>query len=106
MTEEVAELVLDDNRDQTLALTIARAPVAADGQRARPIPRPARGGGLLDRALEHLPTDKQIAERQSLGIGLCAPEFAVMIAYTKSCDIDEILEHRPARRSGRSKRTC
>ena len=48
--------------------------------------------GLLDRQLEFLPTDKQIAERQSMGSGLRAPEFAVMIAYTKLADVDELLD--------------
>ncbi len=91
MTAEVAELVLDDNRDQTLALTIARhqaLPMVNVHARYLDL---LEAEGLLDRAMEHLPTDKQIAERQSLGSGLSAPEFAVMIAYTKSCDIDEIL---------------
>ena len=70
MTEEVAELVLDDNRDQTLALTIARhqsLPMVNVHARYLDL---LEAEGLLDRALEHLPTDKQIAERQSLGSGL------------------------------------
>ena len=37
---------------------------------------------------------------RALGSGLCAPEFAVMIAYTKNADIDRDARHRPARRSG------
>jgi glutamate dehydrogenase len=48
--------------------------------------------GYLDRELEFLPSDKQIAERHSAGSGLRAPEFAVMIAYTKNADVAEILE--------------
>jgi glutamate dehydrogenase len=48
--------------------------------------------GYLDRDLEFLPSDKQIAERQSAGSGLRAPEFAVMIAYTKNADVAEILD--------------
>jgi glutamate dehydrogenase len=48
--------------------------------------------GYLDRQLEFLPTDKQIAERQSAGSGLRAPEFAVMIAYTKNANFAELLE--------------
>jgi glutamate dehydrogenase len=45
----------------------------------------------LDRSLEFLPTDKQIAERQATGSGLRTPEFAVMIAYTKNANITEIM---------------
>ena len=43
--------------------------------------------GWLDRALEFLPTDKQIAERQAAGLGLTTPEFAVLLAYTKSANM-------------------
>ena len=41
--------------------------------------------------LEYLPTDKQIADRQASGIGLTTPEFAVLLAYTKTTNVDEIL---------------
>jgi glutamate dehydrogenase len=46
--------------------------------------------GWLNRALEFLPTDRQIAERQAAGAGLTTPEFAVLLAYTKTSDITEI----------------
>ena len=62
--------------------------------------------GWLDRGLEFLPTDKQIAERQAAGHGLQAPEFAVLIAYTKNANVAEMVQHRPARRSSCSRPTC
>ncbi len=92
MTDDVARLVLENNRGQTLALMIARE------QSLRMVNVHARylesleAEGLLDRELEFLPSDKQIAERQSAGSGLSTPEFAVMIAYTKNADITEVLE--------------
>ncbi len=92
MTDDVADLVLENNRGQTLALMIARE------QSLRMVNVHARyldsleAEGFLDRELEFLPSDKQIAERQSAGSGLCTPEFAVMIAYTKNADITEVLE--------------
>jgi glutamate dehydrogenase len=91
MTEEVAELVLDNNRAQTLALAIARRqalPMANVHARYLEL---LETEGWLDRSLEFLPTDKQIAERQSSGLGLTTPEFAVLIAYTKNVDVIEIL---------------
>ncbi len=92
MTEEVARLVLDDNRAQTLALMIARTQsLAMVNVHARYLDT-LEAEGFLDRRLEFLPTDKQIGERQSNGSGLRAPEFAVMIAYTKNADVSEILE--------------
>ena len=92
MTDEVAELVLDSNRAQTLALMIARKqglPMVNVHARYLDL---LENEGWLDRALEFLPTDKQIAERQSAGSGLRAPEFAVMIAYTKNANVTEILK--------------
>ncbi len=92
MTDEVAELVLRDNRAQTLALMIARTQsLMMVNVHARYLDT-LEAEGWLDRRLEFLPTDKQIAERQSAGSGLRAPEFAVMIAYTKNADVTEILE--------------
>jgi glutamate dehydrogenase len=39
--------------------------------------------GSLDRELEFLPSDETLAERRSEGIGLTAPEFAILLSYTK-----------------------
>jgi glutamate dehydrogenase len=92
MTDEVAELVLANNRAQTLALMIARKqglPMVNVHARYLDL---LENEGWLDRALEFLPTDKQIAERQSAGSGLRAPEFAVMIAYTKNANVTEMLK--------------
>ena len=92
MTDEVARLVLDDNRAQTLALMIARTQsLSMVNVHARYLDS-LEAEGHLDRELEFLPSDKQIAERQSLGSGLRAPEFAVMIAYTKNADVAEVLD--------------
>jgi len=91
MTDEVAELVLANNRAQTLALMIARTQsLSMVNVHARYLDQ-LEAEGYIDRALEFLPTDKQIAERQSLGSGLRAPEFAVLIAYTKNVNVSEIL---------------
>jgi glutamate dehydrogenase len=91
MTDEVAELVLDDNQAQTLALVIARRQaLPMVNVHARYLDQ-LEMEGWLDRSLEFLPTDKQIAERQSSGAGLQTPEFGVLIAYTKNANIVEIM---------------
>lgn len=90
MTDEVGELVLDDNRAQTLALTIARrqaVPMVNVHSRYLNL---LEADGWLNRALEFLPTDRHIAERQAAGAGLTTPEFAVLLAYTKTSDITEL----------------
>ena len=91
MTGEVAELVLANNKAQTLALLIARTQgLPMMNVHARYLDL-LEHDGWLDRELEFLPTDKQIAERQAGGSGLRTPEFAVMIAYTKNVNIAEIM---------------
>jgi glutamate dehydrogenase len=91
MTDEVAELVLDNNRAQTLALMMARRQaLPMVNVHARYLDQLEREG-WIDRAIEFLPTDKQIAERQSIGSGLTTPELAVLIAYTKNANVAEFL---------------
>ena len=91
MTDEVGELVLDDNRSQTLALTIARRQAfPMINVHARYL-QALEAEGWLNRALEFLPTDRQIAERQAAGQGLTTPEFAVLLAYTKNANVVELL---------------
>ncbi len=91
MTDEVAELVLAHNRAQTLALLIARRQaLPMVNVHARYIDV-LESEGWLDRSLEFLPTDKQIAERQASGAGLQTPEFAVLIAYTKNANVAELV---------------
>jgi glutamate dehydrogenase len=87
MADEVGELVLDDNRAQTLALAIARRQsLPMVNVHARYL-NTLEAEGWLNRSLEFLPTDKQIAERQTAGAGLTTPEFAVLMAYTKTTNI-------------------
>ncbi len=91
MTDDVAELVLEDNIDQNLALAVARMQAAPMVDvHAREI-RALVAEGLIDRDLEALPTDKQFVERQAAGIGLTTPELAVLLAYTKTTDIAELV---------------
>ncbi len=92
MTDEVAELVLANNKAQTLALMIARQQgLPMVNVHARYLDQ-LESEGWLNRSLEFLPTDKQIAERQLGGSGLRTPEFAVMIAYTKNANFTEIMQ--------------
>jgi glutamate dehydrogenase len=91
MTDDVGALVLDDNRAQTLALAIARRQALPMVNVHARYLQLLETEGWLDRALEFLPTDKQIAERQAAGTGLTTPEFAVVMAYTKSSNVTEML---------------
>ena len=92
MTDEVGEMVLDDNRAQTLALTIARRQALPMINVHSRYLNSLESEGWLNRALEFLPTDRQIAERQTAGTGLTTPEFAVLLAYTKTANSVEIVK--------------
>ncbi|MGN9783709.1 NAD-glutamate dehydrogenase [Nonomuraea sp. ZG12] len=91
MTDEVAELVLRDNHAQNVVLAAARAQ-AVDMLHihARYLRRLERDG-LVNRELEFLPSDKTLAERRQARLGLTAPEFSVLLAYTKLVADAELL---------------
>ncbi|SCL69495.1 NAD-glutamate dehydrogenase [Micromonospora chersina] len=81
MTDEVAELVLRDNYDQARALNNAQAQAASLLPVHRRMISELERAGQLDRALEALPSDEELAVRGESG--LTAPEFAVLLAYVK-----------------------
>jgi glutamate dehydrogenase len=92
MTDEVGELVLRDNYDQTLAISnaLALAHSMVDVH-ARYI-RHLEHTGALNRDLEFLPSDEALAERRSEGGGLTAPEFAILVSYAKITLYSRLLE--------------
>lgn len=91
MTDEVGELVLRTNYNQTLAISLveARAPALLEDH-AR-FMRALESRGLLDRVVELLPTDEDLAERQKSGNGLMRPEIAVIVAYAKIAVFSELV---------------
>lgn len=83
MTDEVSVLVLEDNRLQTQAISIARLQgVAPLGDQSRFLNRLEKTE-LLNREIEFLPSRKEIEKRQVDKIGLTSPELCVMLAYSK-----------------------
>ncbi|GAA2698841.1 NAD-glutamate dehydrogenase [Micromonospora olivasterospora] len=89
MTDEVAELVLRDNYDQARAINNSQAQAASLLPVHRRMITELERSGALDRALEALPPDEELAVRTESG--LTAPEFAVLLAYTKIVLEREIL---------------
>jgi glutamate dehydrogenase len=90
MTDAVAELVLADNVLQTLALTLAEAKGAANLDQQLRVMRALERAGELDRAVEFLPGDEELATRAAAGRGLTRPELAVLMAYVKNALADEL----------------
>ena len=91
MTDEVGHLVLQDNYYQTQALDIAmhRPLYVLDGQQR--LMHWLEGSNRLNRAIEFLPTDDEIARRRARKVGLTAPENAVVLAYAKMSVFDELV---------------
>ncbi|MFC3577949.1 NAD-glutamate dehydrogenase [Streptomyces yaanensis] len=92
MTDEVGALVLRNNYAQNVAIANAlfqsKDMLHAQQRFMRHLVRE----GHLDRALEFLPTERQIRERLGSGQGLTGPETAVLLAYTKITVARELLE--------------
>jgi glutamate dehydrogenase len=91
MTDEVAALVLRDNYEQTQALSTSVAQAASMVDVHARYIRSLEQSGRLDRALEFLPDDETLAERKTAGRGLTAPEFAILLSYTKIALYAELL---------------
>ena len=91
MTDDIATLVLRDNTFQTQSLSIAhRMGTRLIDQQARFI-RYLEKIGQLNRAIEYLPADDEIAERKAKGQGLTTPELSVLLAYSKMWLFEELL---------------
>jgi glutamate dehydrogenase len=92
MTDEVGELVLRDNylQGQALSMMEACGPDRLDEQ-ARLI-RHLERLGRLDRAIEFLPGDEEIAERLAKRGILTRSESSVLMPYCKMWLFDEVIE--------------
>ena len=83
MTDEVAEIVLEDNRLQTLALSIAeRGGATALPSLVRAIEL-LEESGRLNRQVEGLEGNEELLRRANENRGLTRPELAVLLSTTK-----------------------
>ncbi|RWA69787.1 NAD-glutamate dehydrogenase [Mesorhizobium sp.] len=83
MTDEVGALVLSNNYQQTLALSLARKRGLADIAHQARFMTALEARGLLDRAVETLPSPAALAEREARGEPLTRAELGVLLAYAK-----------------------
>jgi glutamate dehydrogenase len=83
LTDAVAELVLADNRGQSLAVSLdeRRAREAFDD--FRDLMFALEKSGALDRGAEGLPSLDVLGERSDRGQSLVRPELCVLLAYAK-----------------------
>jgi glutamate dehydrogenase len=83
MTDDVATLVLEDNRLQTLALSIAERGGAAAMPRLVRVMEVLEEEGRLNRVVEGLGTNEELLRRAQGGQGLTRPELAVLLSNSK-----------------------
>ncbi|MBX7481758.1 NAD-glutamate dehydrogenase [Qipengyuania qiaonensis] len=83
MTDEVAEIVLEDNRLQALALSIAEQGGAGAVPPQLRLIETLEDRGALDRQTEGLASGEALGRRTTDGLGLTRPELAVLLSSTK-----------------------
>ncbi len=83
MTDEVAQLVLEDNRLQALALSVASRGGAQSAASHMRLIEMLEDSGDLDRRTEGLAESETLARRASEGMGLTRPELAVLLSSSK-----------------------
>ena len=92
MTDEVGELVLNDNYRQNQAISLMERMSAARLGSFGHFIRTLEGEGLLDRAIEFLPSDGELNDRKARGQGLTRPELSVLLSYDKIVVFNQMLE--------------
>jgi len=92
MTDEVARLVLRNNYQQTLALSLAQRRALEDLGFQQRLMQILEMRGQLDRTVEFLPDEMAIAERRKRNLALTRPELAVLLAYAKLSLYSELLD--------------
>jgi glutamate dehydrogenase len=83
MTDEVAALVLRNNYLQGQAISTGEFHSKERLSENASVIRALERSGDLNRALEFLPSEEEIAERRKAGQGLTRPELAIVLAYGK-----------------------
>jgi glutamate dehydrogenase len=83
MTDEVADIVLEDNRLQTLALSIAERGGAAGLPPVLRAIEVLEESGRLNRAVEGIESNEELMRRAQESRGLTRPELAVVLSTTK-----------------------
>ena len=83
MTNDVADIVINDCYRQTQSISVSSLLGAEQLKEYTRFIHALEKDGKLNRELEFLPTDEQLAERMVKGVGLTRPELAILTAYGK-----------------------
>ena len=91
MTNDVSQLVLDNNCQQVQAISLAQVQSADRIGEYRRLIQYLELEGKLDRELEFIPSDESLTERESNGLGLSRPEISVLVSYCKANLKEELI---------------
>ena len=83
MTKQVEDLVLVDNYDQNLAITISALSPSLNLESFSQLMKELEKEGLLDREVEFLPNKAELSRRSIANEGMTRPELAVLLSYSK-----------------------
>ncbi|HCW77965.1 MAG TPA: NAD-glutamate dehydrogenase, partial [Gemmatimonadetes bacterium] len=83
LTEEVAELVLANNRSQSRGVSLDERRSKESIDEFRDLMLSLEKAGELDRVAEELPSTDVLIERRDRGQGMARPELCVLFAYAK-----------------------
>lgn len=89
MTESVEELVLVDNYDQNLALTVLSRSPTLNIESFSQLTKELEKEGLLNSEVEFLPNKSELSRRAVSNEGMTRSELSVLLSYSKmSLDVD------------------
>ncbi|WP_068545257.1 NAD-glutamate dehydrogenase [Thalassotalea crassostreae] len=91
MTDEVEEIVLKDCYAQTNSISISESRGVSKLKEHQRFIHNLEREGKLDRALEFIPNDEELAERMVSNRGLTRPELSVLVAYGKMVLKEELV---------------
>ncbi|ENS5606904.1 NAD-glutamate dehydrogenase [Vibrio mimicus] len=90
MKDEVGSIVIEDAYGQSESISVTEAQgVSLMKEQIRFIHHMEKNG-YLDRALEYIPDDETLLERERQGMGLTRPELSVLMAYGKMALKEEL----------------
>ena len=91
MTDEVGRIVLQDCNDQTRTISVTQVRGAEQLKEQIRFIHYLEKDGKLDRGLEFLPSEEELAERLANGKPLTRPELSVLVAYAKMVLKEQLL---------------
>ena len=92
MTDEVAQKCLFNNYRQTQIIDSIEKHAALNMYQHARFMRHLESGGIMNRKLEHLPSDKQITDRIAKNQALTRPELSILLSYSKLTYKNALLE--------------